>query len=184
MGVYNYNNVNYDVYEDKSYINYFDTDTIIPVGTCVKFGGDVQFGYSSMGMYTVSILSGLIDRIENYTNNSKIFLLLKETYKNSNNETHTISKLINFGGYVTEKDKQLDIKHLTQMYCGTLVKVEGAIYNHSVHSITVKNLKLFKSTEYAGDNSSTVGTYIEVREGVPPEEEIRAGRVFYDLLGG
>lgn len=185
MGIYNYNNVKYDVNEQSSYINAFEEDRAIPSGSGVVFVADTKYGYSSMGMYSISVLNGVIENIEKYNNSSVIYMIVKETYRISNGELHTVHKLINLGGYIKEKNKQVNIKHITQMYCGQLIKVEGMICNKSISSIKIKDLKLFKCVEYTGENTGTSsqGTYIEVREGLPPEEEIFAGRVFYDLLG-
>lgn len=149
MGVYKYNNVSYDMNEKASYINYFTSEKVIPVGSIETFGSDVKFGYSSMGLYVLTILKGIVEAVDNYNYKSRIALVVKETYQDSDGSTHEINKLINLGGYVIEKNKPLTIKHLTPMYCGQLINIQGFIVNNSSHSITIKDLKLYKSMEYA-----------------------------------
>lgn len=184
MAVYTYNDVQYDINENIDLINALKTVQSIAPRTGLKGIVSKDFGYGSVGLYCVDILSGISRAVEDYNYNSLIVLKVKETYIDSENKKHYVNKLINLGGYIVEKGKSVKIKHLSNMYCGKLQSVEFTLMNYSEFTIKVKNLSLYKSVDYVGSESGDGATYIEVRNGLPPESEIKAGRIFYDLSGG
>ena len=185
MSVYTYNDVEYDIKENTDLIGGIKKTTVIPAKGRIAGKVESDFGYSTVGLYSLDILDGIKRAVEEYQYNSILVLKIKETYIDSDEKKHYIHKLINLGGYVTEKYKKVKVRHISNMFCGKLSSIEWMIINNSNFAISVQNLSLYKSMEYGGDGGSTGGaTYIEVRNGLPPEEEIRAGRVFYDLSGG
>lgn len=167
MGVYKYNNQSYDINENKNqnFLNEFKVAVTIPSKSSKTFRTAKEVGYCGTILYTIDILSGLKHSIEDYNYKSLIILLLKEIYSDSDGVKHTIHKLINLGGYVTEKNKPLTVKHITAGFCGQLISVEGVIINNSAFSITVQNLGLYRSMEYS--NSNIEGDVLEIDRNRP-----------------
>lgn len=149
MGVYKYDNESYDINENDAKLEFWNNPITIPPKSRVGYQSNINFGYSSIALYCLDILSGIVHAVEDYNYKSLIGALIKETYKDSSGNLHSIYKYINLGAYVVEKNKAVNIKHLTPMYCGQLIGIRIYIFNNSAHSITIKGFKLYKAMDYS-----------------------------------
>lgn len=160
MGLYKYDNNSYDIYEKEAKLNIQTENLVIPKGSSHVFRIDTEVGYTNAGLYKLSIIDGLDEEVDSYNFNNRVIMVIKEIYIDSNGAEHTVHKLINLGGYVKEKGKPVDIKHLTPMYCGQLSSIGGGIYNYSDYDITIKNFSFFKDMQYS--SAFVSGDFTEV----------------------
>lgn len=165
MGIYKYENTNYDIYEKENLLSGYERAVSIPSKSVYKFNRNKEIGYCGVLLYKVHILDGLKHSIQDYNYKSLVIMQVKETYEDSDGEKHTLNKLINLGGYVKEKNKDVEVKHISMCLAGHLVSVEGRIINNSNFTIKVEELGLFRSMQYA--NANVKNDIIEINPSNP-----------------
>ncbi len=152
MGIYKYENTNYDIYEKENLLSGYEKAVSIPSKSVYKFNRNKEIGYCGVLLYKVHILDGLKHSVQDYNYKSLVVMQVKETYEDSDGEKHTLNKLINLGGYVKEKNKDVEVKHISMCLAGHLISVEGRIINNSNFTIKVEELGLYRSMQYANAN--------------------------------
>ena len=167
--------IKYDIYEGKDWIGGFKSETKIGSKCFSNFKSKNNIGYADVLYYELTVLSGLKHSVQDYKYKDKIYIAVVETYKDSNGKTYKVQKKINAGAYIQYKNTKFTMAHLTHGNAGQLISVEGAVFNNSDFTITIKDLKLYKSMSYS--NANVKGDDYEL------DKEAQAGE-HIDTVGG
>ena len=170
--------------DDKLYFynknNYISTNSIsINKGLKAEIKSKNDIGIVSFALYKMSVNLKKLVNIESCKYTPKLYMYVHEIYEDCNGVNFTVNKIVNIGSKFNSKSTVFNVEIVSKLEGTQLKRIKIEIINNLDTDISINNIGFYKGKNDTSAGDVSGATYIEIRNTMPDESEILAGRVFY-----